>query len=181
MHGIQSWVALPDADAETDPSFHHHPRASLPLIRRDGVEMRLIAGDAFGESAPVKTFSRMFYLGVEAEDGADIPLPEDHDERALYVLSGAATVNGETYESGRMIVFANAAKPKITAAGKVRAMLLGGDNLGPRIIWWNLVSSSQARIDEAKEGWVHGAQSGFKNGVFTLPPGETEFIPLPEN
>jgi redox-sensitive bicupin YhaK (pirin superfamily) len=181
MHGIQSWVALPDADAETDPSFHHHPKASLPVVNRDGVEMRLIAGDAFGETAPVKVFSRMFYLGLEAADGANIPLPEDHDERAIYILSGAVSVDGEKHERGRMIVFDENARPAIEAIGEVRAMLLGGDNLGPRLIWWNLVSSSQARIDQAKKDWVRAAETGFEDGVFTLPPTEKEFIPLPEN
>ena len=89
MHGIQSWVALPEASEETDPAFHHHPKSSLPVIERPGLLMRLIAGSAFGETSPAKTFSPMFYLGAEAEAGADIPLPDDHEERALYILDGA--------------------------------------------------------------------------------------------
>ena len=180
LHGIQSWVALPESDAECAPSFYHHPKATLPLIKRDGVAMRLIAGEAFGETSPAKTYSPIFYLGAEAEDGANIPLP-DYEERAIYIVSGAVAVDGDDYGAGQMIVFANGASPEIMATASSRLMLLGGAPLGERLIWWNLVASSQARIDQAKKDWLASADAGFKGSVFSLPPDETEFIPLPEN
>ena len=179
MHGIQSWVALPDADEECEPSFHHHPKATLPLIERDGVRMRLIAGEAFGEASPVKTYSPIFYLGVEAEAGTDIPLP-DYEERALFIVSGAADIDGEPYGAGKMVVFAPAATAQIKTTQSSRLMLLGGAPMGKRLIWWNLVASSQERIDQAKADWNASAEAGFKDSVFSLPPGETEFIPAPE-
>ncbi len=179
LHGIQSWVALPERAEETAPAFHHHPKSTLPVIERDGVIMRLIAGDAFGAVSPVKTFSPIFYLGVEAKTGATIPLPDTDDERALYILSGAVAIDGESYEHGRMIVFKAGAAPRIEARAAIRAMLLGGAPLGPRFIWWNLVSTSEARIDQAKRDWTDGAATGFQNSIFALPPGESEFIPAP--
>ena len=181
MHGIQSWVALPEDAEEIEPSFHHHPKASLPLIERDGVSMRLIAGSAFGETSPVKTFSPMFYLGVEAAPQANIPLPDNYEERGLYILSGRLEVDGEQYESGRMLVFDSDAAPKITVLDDAKLMLLGGAPVGQRFIWWNLVSSSQERIEAAKRDWTASAEAGFEDSVFSLPPDEKEFIPLPEN
>jgi hypothetical protein len=179
LHGIQSWVALPAGKEEIAPAFHHHPKSSLPVVERDGAVMRLIAGAAFGATSPVETHSPIFYVGVEAPTGAAIALPDEHEERALYILAGAVSIDGETYERGRMIVFRDGAAPKIEATAPVRAMLLGGAPLGPRIIWWNLVSTRQERIDKAKRDWETSAKAGFKNAVFSLPPGETEHIPLP--
>lgn len=179
MHGIQSWIALPESDAETDPSFHHHPKATLPLIERKGLRMRLIAGEAFGETSPVKTFSPIFYVGVEAETGAVVPLP-DHEERAIYVLTGTVKIDGETHGSGRMVVFEDGASPDIETTEPSTLMLLGGAPLGKRLIWWNLVSSSNERIEQAKADWKSSTQAGFKDSVFSLPPDEDEFIPLPE-
>ena len=180
MHGIQSWVALPEADAECAPSFHHHPKATLPLIERDGASMRLIVGEAFGETAPVKTYSPIFYLGVEAEAGADIPLP-DYEERATYIVSGEIEIDGQLYSAGKMVVFASGATLKIKTTQPSRLMLLGGAPIGKRLIWWNLVASSQERIDQAKKDWLGSSESGFEGSVFTLPPDETEFIPLPND
>lgn len=181
LHGIQSWIALPEDALEAAPEFHHHPKASLPEINDGGAAMRLIAGAAFGKSSPVKTHSPMFYLGVEANAGARIPMPDDHEERAIYILDGAVLIDGEAFERGRMIVFAQNARPEIAATAKTRAMLLGGAPLGPRIIWWNLVSTSQERIDRAKQDWASSSDRGFKNSVFALPPDEEEFIPLPQD
>lgn len=181
LHGVQSWVALPDDAEEIDPEFHHHPKARLPLIERDGVRMRLIAGTAFGEASPVKTFSPMFYLDAEAEKDAAVLLPDDHEERAAFIAEGALEIDGETYESGRMIVFKTGVTPAIAAKTASRLMLLGGAPVGERIIWWNLVSSSQQRIDKAKADWRVSAEAGFKDSVFSLPRDETEFIPLPED
>ncbi|MEO1251740.1 MAG: pirin family protein [Pseudomonadota bacterium] len=180
MHGIQSWVALPESEEETEPAFHHHPKAALPVIERDGAQMRLIAGEAFGARSPVKTFSPIFYLGVEAEAGAEIPMP-DYEERALFILEGAASVNGETHKAGQMVVFAPDATPAIKTRAPSKLMLLGGAPLGARHIWWNYVSSSMERIEKAKKDWVASGDASFANTPFALPPGETEFIPLPED
>ncbi len=179
LHGIQSWVALPEGDAECAPSFHHHPKETLPVIERGGASMRLIAGEAFDETSPVKTHSPIFYLGVEAEAGADIPLP-DYEERAAYVVSGGVSIDGEEYGAGKMAVFAPDGAPAIKTTKPSRLMLLGGAPLGKRLIWWNLVASSQARIDQGKKEWKASADAGFKDSAFSLPPNETEFIPLPE-
>ena len=122
----------------------------------------------------------MFYLGAEAQAGADIPLPDGYEERAIYILSGAVEIDGENHAESRMIVFDSNATPKITAREDSKLMLLGGAGLGKRFIWWNLVSSDQARIEKAKADWAASADANFKDSVFSLPPGETEFIPLPE-
>ena len=170
MHGIQSWVALPDDAAETEPSFHHHPKDTLPMIRRDGVSMRLIAGAAYGETSPVKTYSPIFYLGVEASDGATIPLTDEYDERAIYIVDGALTIDGKPFARGKMVVFSPDANPIITAAGDTKAMLLGGAALGKRKIWWNLVATDSARIEKAKSDWETSAQAGLKTASFRYPP-----------
>ncbi|MBB5519173.1 pirin family protein [Amphiplicatus metriothermophilus] len=183
LHGIQSWVALPEAHEEAEPAFHHHPKASLPVVEGKNIRLRLIAGRAYGETSPVKTFSEMFYLAGQAESGAALALPEDHAERALHLVSGALDVNGTRIEAGRMLVFRDGAAPDIRVAdggGPARFMLLGGAPLGLRHIWWNLVSSSQDRIEQAKRDWARSAEAGFRNAPFALPPDEREFIPLPE-
>lgn len=179
MHGVQSWVALPDDAAETEPSFHHHPAATLPAFEQGAMRLRLIAGEAFGFVSPVKTYSPIFYIAVEAEAGGAFPLPDDYEERALYVLSGAATVDGARYERGQMVVFKAGADPRLIAAAPMRAMLLGGAAVGPRHIWWNFVASSEERLERAKRDWAVSAAGGFKGTAFTLPPGETDHIPLP--
>jgi len=172
MHGIQAWVALPVEDEETEPNFHHHGRDSLPVIDMDGVTLRLIAGTAYGETSPVKTFSPTFYLDAAMQAGSVLPLTGEHEERAIYIAEGTVDVGGEAYESGRMLVFAPGAEVTIRALADSRLMLLGGANIGERHIWWNLVSSRPERIEQAKAAW--------KEQRFPKVPGETEFTPLPE-
>lgn len=179
MHGIQSWVALPEDAAEIAPSFHHHPAATLPVCETPGVSQRLIAGEAFGRRSPAKTWSPIFYAAIEAADRAIIPVTDDHEERALYVVSGAAMIDGERFERGQMIVLRPGARPRVAAAGPMRAMALGGAPLGERLIWWNFVATSSERLDQAKRDWAASAAQGFRGTPFTLPPGETEHIPLP--
>ncbi|MEL7485808.1 MAG: pirin family protein [Pseudomonadota bacterium] len=180
MHGIQSWVALPPQYEETDPAFHHHPKETLPFIERGGAEIRVIAGEAFGAISPVQTFSPIFYAAAAAASGVEIPMPETHQERALYVLRGAVDIDGEYVSAQTMAVIAEGAQPRIIAQDDCRVMLLGGAPLGPRHIWWNFVSSSEARIEQAKADWRRSAESGFENTPFGAPPGETEHIPLPD-
>jgi len=174
LHGIQSWVALPRDAEEAEPEFHHHAAATLPAIERDGVAMRLIAGSAFGETSPVRVHSPLFYLDARMDAGATVDVPDDHPERAVYVATGSLGVAGALYEAGRMLVLAPGAAVTLAAGEPARVMLLGGERMdGDRHIWWNLVSSAEARIERAKADW--------KAGRFDPVPGETEFIPLPED
>lgn len=174
LHGIQTWVGLPQAHEETDPSFFHHPADSLPEINQGDVTLRLIVGSAFGHTAPAKIFSPMFYLDAPLPAGATAAIPDDHEERAVYVVEGAIRIDGATFPAGNMAVLAPGVAIAIEAGEDSRVMMLGGEPMdGPRHIWWNFVSSSQERIDRAKDDW--------KNGRFGKIPGETEFIPLPEN
>ena len=175
MHGIQTWIALPLEKEEMEPSFRHHPAETIPKISREGVEMRLIAGAAFGEESPVKGESPMFYLHLEMTAGAQIDVPVEHAERAAFVVEGSVEVDGQTFGSGNMIVFREAVPVEISAKADSRVMLLGGATLqGKRHIWWNFVSSSEERLEQAKSDW--------KAGRFPKVPGDAEeFIPLPEN
>ncbi len=173
LHGIQSWLALPQTHEETAPDFRHHPAASLPEIERPGARMRLIAGAAFGAVSPVQTFAPMFYLDVVLDDEAVLPLPGEYEERAVYVAIGMVVLDGERYEAGSMLVLKPGSQPRIIAQGPARLMLLGGAPLdGERHLWWNFVSSSKERIEQAKADW--------RAGRFAMVPGDPEFIPLPE-
>lgn len=173
LHGIQSWIGLPLADEESDPRFFHHRADSLPEISQGAATLRLIVGNAFGHTAPVQTFSNMFYLDAPLPAGASVTLPDDHEERAVYVVDGSVSIAGETYTAGQLVVVAPGADVTISAVGESRTMLLGGDPMdGPRHIWWNFVSSSKERIEQAKDDW--------KNNRFERVPGDDEFIPLPE-
>ncbi len=172
-HGLQTWVALPVELEETDPGFFHHPAGELPMFEDDGVWARLIAGGAYGLTSPVKTHSPMFYLHAELQPGGRLALPAEHEERAAFVVSGSIRHEGDTHDAGHMLVFAPGDEPVIEADVASRVMLLGGAPLGPRIVWWNLVSSRQERIEQAKADW--------KAGRFPMPPDDhDEFIPLPE-
>ena len=172
MHGIQSWVALPDGHAEDAPSFAHHPAATLPSIAFGGAKRTLIAGTAFHAASPVAALSPMFYVDIDAEAGASVALPGEHEERAVYIVSGAIDLGGVRYDAGRMVVLAPGGEIAWMALEPTRAMLLGGASLGPRHIEWNFVSSSRERIEQAKADW--------QGDRFPRVPGESEFIPLPE-
>src|ERR1035438_2632620 len=175
MHGMQAWVALPREDEETDPAFVHHGAEALPELSDHGVRARLIAGSAYGLSNAVRIFSPLFYLHAELEADAELALPAEHAERAAYVVSGTVEHDGTQHPAGRLLVFSAGGEPVVTAKdGPARLMLLGGANIGPRFICWNLVSSRQERIEQAKADW--------KSGRMTLPPDDNgEFIPLPED
>jgi hypothetical protein len=174
LHGIQTWIALPKAHEDAPPSFTHLPKATLPLIARPGVEMRLLAGTAFGRHAPTPTFSDMFYLAVEMAPGAAFDFPAEHAQRAAYVVDGDVSIAGETIAPYHMALLDGVRTLEIRAATAARLMLLGGAAMdGDRIIWWNLVASSQDRIEAAKERW--------RAQEFPRVPDETEFIPLPEH
>jgi redox-sensitive bicupin YhaK (pirin superfamily) len=171
--GIQSWVALPKGHEDAEPSFSHHPAASLPKIRLPGATLTLIAGTAFGEQSPAPTFSPMFYLVAELDAGATLTLPPEHEERGVYLVQGNMAVDGNSLPE-RNLAYLPGGKPmQIQAKAQSRVMLLGGEKMdGPRHIWWNFVASSRERIEAAKLRW--------KAQGFAAIPGETEFIPLPE-
>ncbi|MEM7462962.1 MAG: pirin family protein [Pseudomonadota bacterium] len=179
LFGIQTWVALPDQHEETDAAFEHFGEDALPFLQGEGKEVRLILGSAWGEKAPAKVFSEMFYADVILEAGANIPLPKEHEDRGVYISTGSIVVAGETYAAGQMMIFRPGDDITLTAGEQgARLMLLGGETLGgPRYIWWNFVASSRDKIEEAKQAWADG---NWQDGKFTLPPGDTEeFIPLP--
>lgn len=171
-HGMQSWVALPLEAEEAEPSFSHYDAADLPKFDVEGVRGTLIAGAAYGLKSRVETFSPMFYVHLELAPGARMDLPDGHEERAAYVVSGSVESGGHDYQEGNLLVF-DAEPAPIAAADGARVMLLGGASVGPRHIWWNLVSSSLERMEAAKADW--------RAGRMKLPPGDdTEFIPLPD-
>ena len=180
IFGIQTWVALPES-AEDDPAaFEHAPEETLPFLQAEGKSARLILGSAWGERAPVKTHTEMFYADVVLQPGAAIPLPENHEDRGAYVVDGSVNVAGDTFETGQMMIFRPGDRVSLMAGERgARLMLLGGETMGgPRHIWWNFVASSKERIAEAKEAWRQG---DWEHGRFQLPPGDTgEFIPLPD-
>jgi redox-sensitive bicupin YhaK (pirin superfamily) len=173
MLGLQSWVALPAGREEIAPSFQHYDAARLPTVADTGFKARVIAGSAFGATSPVEMVSPWFYVEVSLDAGMKAPLDADHEERAIYVVDGEIEIAGERFEGPRLLIFRPGDRITITAIRTTRMMFLGGDALeGPRHIWWNFVSSSKERIEQAKQDW--------KTGRFAHVPDETEFIPLPE-
>ncbi len=180
LFGIQTWVALPDSDEESDPGFEHFGKEALPFVEGEGKQVRLILGNAWGEKAPASTFSEMFYADVVLDPEARIPLPDNHEDRGIYVTSGSVSIAGQTFEAGQMMVFRPGDQITVTAGEQgARMMLLGGETLnGPRYVWWNFVASSHDKIEAAKEAWARG---DWEDGRFSLPPDDREeFIPLPE-
>jgi redox-sensitive bicupin YhaK (pirin superfamily) len=171
---IQTWVALPERDEESSPTFDNYKPEQLPVYTDKGVWMRLIAGDAYGLGNDVKTHSPLFYLHAVLQKSTVFGLPKEHSERAVYIAKGSIEVNGQFYHEGQMLVFSKGVDPSIIAKENSTLMLMGGEPLGERFIWWNFVSSRKERIEQAKEDW--------KQGRIILPPNDNkEFVPLPED
>jgi len=171
-HGIQSWVALPDGQEDVEPSFVHYPAADLPRRTVDGVQLAVIAGEAFGMKSSVRTLWPTLYVDAQFADGATLDVAPEHAERAVYVAQGQIEVGDALLKEGQMGVLDPGSVPTLRARGASRAMLLGGERFPTaRYIWWNFVASSQERIEQAKARW--------QRGEFAKVPGETEFIPLP--
>jgi len=171
---IQTWVALPEKDEEAAPSFNNYSPEQLPVFTDKGVWMRLIAGNAYGLKNNVQTASPLFYLHVVLQQGATFALPKEHSERGFYIVKGSIEAAGILYDAGKMLVFSKGVDPLIIAKENTTLMLLGGEPLGERFIWWNFVSSRAERIEQAKEDW--------KQGRIILPPNDNkEFIPLPDD
>ena len=171
MHGIQAWVALPTEDEETEPGFWHHNAASLPVGEEGGVNIRVLVGTAYGMTSPVRTHSPTVYAHWDMRRGAKATLP-CYPERAAYIAAGEVEYDGHTYHAGQMLVFDKNASSMIEAPGDAIVMVLGGESVGPRHLFWNFVSSSKERIEQAKADW--------RAGRMKLPDlDNSEFIPLP--
>ena len=180
MFGLQTWLALPK-DREEDPAgFVHVGKDQLPELEGEGKQVRLILGHAWGETVPLQMPSEVFYADARLQPGASIPLPDDQEDRGVYILDGDVSCAGQTFEAGRMLVFRPGDRVSVKAGSQgARVMLLGGATMdGPRFIWWNFVASSREKIDAAKEAWRAG---DWRHGRFSLPPGDDhEFTPAPD-
>ena len=178
LFGIQSWVAFPARYEETEPAFAHHDSAELPVVEGEGKRVRLICGSLYGARSPVQTFSELFYADVTIGEGARLQVPVEYEERAAYIVEGSIGIipEGRTFHAGQLLIFKPGEEITLKAqeSDQARLMLLGGEPLdGKRHIWWNFVSSSRERIEQAKEDW--------KAGRFAPVPEEKGFIPLPNS
>jgi redox-sensitive bicupin YhaK (pirin superfamily) len=170
---LQTWVALPEKWEESSPAFTNYKPSQLPLFTAEGLRGRIIAGEAYGLKSTVSTHSPLFYIHLDLETGAGFTLPQGYAERAVYITRGAISFAHARYEKGDLLVFRKNSEPVLKALEKTTVMLLGGEPLGERFIWWNFVSSRKERIDQAKADW--------KAGRMLLPPSDNhEFVPLPE-
>lgn len=173
LFGLQVWLALPQAHEETEPSFQHYTGNEIPRIEQDGVVIQLVAGEAWGERSPVEVFSETLYADIALPAGGRFTLPSETPERGLYIMQGEVSLAGETFTAGSMLALNPGREAVVEAAQPARVALIGGAPLdGRRHLWWNFVSSSKERLEQAKADW--------KEGRFPAVPGETEFIPLPE-
>jgi redox-sensitive bicupin YhaK (pirin superfamily) len=173
LHAIQTWVALPAEHEETDPAFHHHPADSLPQWQDNGVNIVLIAGSAYGRQSPVTTFSPILYLDLTFRAGCSLIIPAEYSERAIYSVTPGLQLEQTRLEQHRLTLLTPGKAVQLSADRDARCVVVGGEPVGPRHKWWNFVSSRPERIEQAKQDWL------AKN--FAPVPGETEFIPLPEN
>jgi redox-sensitive bicupin YhaK (pirin superfamily) len=176
FHGIQTWIALPSEHEEEAPRFQHHTAGTMPLVRRDGALLRVIAGEAYGVRSPVAVYSPTLYVEARFDAGGSLTLPVEHEERAAYVVSGEILVDDARFETGAMVVFRPGSEARVRASSPSRVMLLGGAKMeGERFVWWNFVTSSLERMERAKREWAAREAT-----VFPIVPGdENEFIPLP--
>ena len=173
LHGMQTWVALPQADAEIAPGFHHHAATALPQRGHAGALLRVIAGRGFGMESPVRVFSGTFNVALDLDADAELRIDDPAPERALYILEGGAQLDGADIPEKHLVVLDRGTSPTLRAKTPLKAMLFGGEPLdGPRHLWWNFVSASKERIEQAKQDW--------EAGRFGLIPGDdVERIPLP--
>jgi len=173
MLGLQSWIALPAGKEEIAPSFQHYGATTLPTVQDKGFSAKIIAGKSFGVASKVEMVSDWFYVEVALDAGMSAPLDADHEERAIYLVDGEVEIAGDKFIAPQLLIFRPGDRITVKAVRKTRMMFLGGSALeGPRHIWWNFVSSSKERIEQAKQDW--------KTGRFAAVPQEHEFIPLPE-
>lgn len=172
LHGIQSWMALPTDREEMEPAFVHHPSGDLPDVEVEGVGVRVIIGESYGHTSPVMSYSPMLYLACQLPSGSGLTLPQSYQELAVYVVSGEVRIDRRAYTSGVMAVACPGKAVRLKACQDSHVMVIGGEPVGRRHIWWNFVSSSKDRIEKAKADW--------REGRFGEVPGDNEFIPLPD-
>ena len=172
VEGLQTWLAMPEADAESAPSFQHVPAAEVPRVHRDGVDIAIVAGQAFGLRSPVRTCVATLYASLAFSPGGVLTLDDEHEERAVYPLAPGLTLDGVPLAERQLHVLQGPGPVRLESAAAARAMLLGGAPVGPRVLWWNFVATTRERIEQAKADWA--AQR------LGTVPGESEFIPLPE-
>lgn len=173
IHGIQTWVALPQEYEETEPSFRHYAAVDLPTWESNGILIKLIAGQAYGYTSPVKTFSPLVYLDVQLKQETQFTVPNDYSERAVYSVTEGLSVDGTPLEQHQLAILTPGNRVEVASHTSARCVIIGGEPIGERHKWWNFVSSRPERIEQAKMDW--------KTGQFDNVPQETEFIPLPED
>ena len=173
LHAIQTWVALPEENEESEPSFNHYSADDIPTWKENEVEITLVAGKTLGQQSLVKTLSPIIYLDLLFTGEGNMMLPAEYSERAIYSVTTGILIDGEELPQHRLAILAADRKVNISAKTNARSMVIGGEPIGERHKWWNFVSSDPARIEQAKNDW--------KSGNFEPVPEETEFIPLPEN
>lgn len=173
--GMQTWIALPEDMEESEPDFAHYKSNDLPVIKDTGINVKIILGEAFGKSSNVKTLLNPLYVECRLEDGKSLQIPDNVEERSVYILSGSLLIEGKQFDAGTMIVFLENAKVSVQADGETNFMIIGGDRLEkPRHMWWNFVSTSQDLIEQARQDWQ---RQKFKK----IPDDAEEFVPLPKN
>ena len=180
ISGFQTWVALPKDKEEMAPGFDHHKPDELPTLSADGLEVKILMGEMYGERSPVNIHSPLFYVDVAMQAGAQLPFDERHLDRAFFVVEGQVQIGGETFGAGQLVTLKPDLALSIKALERSQLLLLGGEPFDePRHIWWNYVSSDLERLEQAKQDWKN---ADWANGPFSLPPEDNgEFIPLPSN
>lgn len=176
LHGVQLWLAVPEEHEQGPPTFAHTPLEALPEVELEGGGVRVLIGAGFGVRSPVETLSETFYADAVLEPAGELRLPDEHEERALFLVEGALTCEGERYEGPCMLVFTPGCAARVRAEGECRLLLLGGAPLGRRHMSWNFVSSSRERVQQAREDWRAQRLERFPK----VPGDEDEFVPLPE-
>src|SRR5690606_8304499 len=170
-HGMQTWIALPKTHEETAPAFFHHPAATLPQQQRAGAWLRVLAGRAYGEESPVQVFSDTLNVAIDLAPDAELALDDGHAERALYILEGEAQLDGKDIPPRHLVLPDRGTRPVLRALTPLKAMLLGGEPLdGHRHLWWNFVSSSKERIEQAKQDWLEGRFGSIEGDPESIPP-----------
>ncbi len=172
LHALQLWLALPEVEEQCEPAFNHYSEQQLPTVEIDGVAIRVLIGKAFGIESEVRTFSETIYVEAVLQPGARLTMPQHVGERAIYLVSGSVLINERTLGRHRMAILEPQVDVTVEAREETRLVLIGGESLGKRTVWWNLVASDKSLIEQAKNDW--------RDGSFPKVPGETEFIPLPE-
>lgn len=179
MNGIQLWVALPAEHEESDPSFSHHPKDTLPECKIGKSDIKVLLGKAFGQTSPVPIMSDLFYAELKITKGETLIVPSENRELAAYLVTGSIRVDNDQLEPFAMAIGKNTEDITIEALEDSHVMLIGGKAIGPREIYWNFVSSSKERLEQAKKDWANGPTQD-NNRFFPIPGDDQEFIPLPK-